>query len=89
VTFETHTERRPLVRGHVRLERGCRKSDDRIIRVPLGKYHRQYSYVVRGPVRLGDSVEVHTALSGWVIAEVVGFGRAGYDGPLKRGRVLR
>lgn len=82
--------RGPLTRGRVRL-RGEQhaRAGDQVIQVPLGWFGRTYAYVCRGPVRVGSVVLVHGAFSGSVQTVVVGFGRGGYDGPLKRARVIR
>lgn len=86
--IDTHTRR--LVRGRLRLrgDAASEHADDKVIRVPLGLYGRTYAYLCRG-ARMGDLVEVDAALQGAVIVPVVGFGRDGYTGPLKRARVLR
>lgn len=82
--------RGPLTRGRIRL-RGEQheRAGDHVVRVPLGWFGRTYVYACRGPVRVGDVVQVHGAVSGDTQSVVVGFGRGGYDGPLKRARVVR
>lgn len=61
---------------------------ERVVRIPLGLF-RLYAYRVRGKVRLGTIVEVDTPIEGTVRRPVVGFGRGGYDGPLKLARIVR
>lgn len=70
-------------------QRGPEHGRDVVIRVPLGFYSRTYAYACRGPVNIGALVEVDAAVQGPVVVPVVGFGRGGYSGPLKRARVLR
>lgn len=89
-------ETRPSTRQRVKLgrvklrRRGEHEGrSDVIVRVPLGRRGRTYAYVVRGPVSVGNSVEVEGAVQGVVVVPVVGFGRGRYLGPLKRGRVIR
>lgn len=90
---------RPVTRPHSptrfrigrapRLRRGqdCSPARDVVVRVALGFYGRTYAYVCRGPVQLGDFVEVFAPVAGCdVIEPVVGFGRQGYAGPLRRAR---
>lgn len=84
------TERRPLVRGRLRLERrAAHRPGDVVVQVELGMWGRRYAYVVRGPVGVGDVVEIHARLEGWTQQRVVALGRTSYGGPLKRGRVVR
>lgn len=76
-------------RGTLRL-RGVER--DSVIRIrfpstPCG-IERTYAYVCRG-ARVGDMVEVHGLISGHVIVPVIGLGRNGYAGSLKRARLVR
>jgi hypothetical protein len=83
--------RRRLIRGHLRLrgDAATERQGDKVIRVPLGVYGREYAYLCRG-AQLGDTVEVYATFQGsYVMTSVIGFGRGGYRGPLKRARVLR
>lgn len=91
----TRPETRPHPRHRVKVGRGprlrrgsdCSPQGDVVVRVALGWRGRTYAYVCRGPVMLGDFVEVYAAVAGCeVIEPVVGFGRDGYAGPLKRAR---
>lgn len=82
--------RGPLTRGRLRLRGEMHeRAGDQVVQVPLGWFGRTYAYTCRGPVRAGDVVQVHGAFSGTVQSVVVGFGRNGFDGPLKRARVIR
>lgn len=53
----------------------------RIVRVRLGQ--RTYAYRALSPCHIGDTVQVHARMQGWVTEPVVGFGRAWYLGRLK------
>jgi hypothetical protein len=80
--------RRPLRRGRARV-RGAheaKREPETVVRVRLGL--RTYAYVCE-PVALGTLVEVAAPISGIVVRRVVGFGRDGYTGPLKRAKVVR
>lgn len=83
--------RRRRVLGRVSLRRRGEheRRRDVVVRVPLGPYGRTYAYVAREPVGRGDFVEVEARVQGVVVVPVVGFGRQGYRGPLKRAKVIR
>jgi hypothetical protein len=83
--------RRPLRRGRARLRRGGqeKRQPETVVRVPLGWRGRTYAYVCGEPVALWTYVEVEAPFSGRVVVPVVGFGRGGYTGPLKRAKVVR
>jgi hypothetical protein len=89
-------ETRPGVRRRVQLGVGRvrRRGEhegrgDVVVRVPLGPYVRLYAYVARGPVGVGDRVEVHARVQGRVVVNVAALGRGDYMGPLKRAKVVR
>lgn len=78
--------------GNLLLPRRRTRGEDHgdvIVRVRFYRRGRSYAFVVRGPVERGSYVEVEGTFSGKVVRPVIGFGRAGYRGPLRRGRVVR
>lgn len=59
-------------------------SQERVVRIHLGNGGRSYAYLCGGNPRLGSLVRANAPRSGTVERPVVGFGRGGWTGPLKR-----
>lgn len=88
--MKPHEVGSPLRRLAVVRELRHGRRGDRVIRVRFPFSRKSYAFVAREPVGVGDDVEVFSAVQHeFVVTQVVGFGRRGYMGPLKRARVLR